>query len=57
MKKTIPPPSFMWDVTEYDHRKKEYTLKNKATGQVRTVPKELFQELAKGQRGKNNGNG
>jgi len=57
MKKANPPPSFMWDVTEYDHRKKEYTLKNKATGQIRTVSKELLRELAKGQRGKNDDNG
>jgi len=52
-----PQPFFMWDVIEHNHRKKEYTLKNKVTGQIRTVSKELFQELAKQQRGKNDGNG
>jgi len=52
-----PPPSFMWDVIEHDHVKKEYTLKNKATGQIRTVTKELFRELAKEQTGTADGYG
>jgi len=51
MKRAPPPPSFMWDVIGHDHVKKEYTLKNKATGQVRTVSKELFRELAREQAG------
>jgi len=51
------PPSFLWDVIGHNHRKKEYTLKNKATGQIRTVPKELFQDLSNEQKRKNDGNG
>jgi len=58
-----PPPGpgglSLWDVIEHNHKAQEYTLKNKATGQVRTVAKELFLEIAKEQksRGKNENSG
>jgi hypothetical protein len=44
--------SFTWEIVDYDFQAKEYTIKNKVTGEERKLPKERLLELLSKQ-GKN----
>lgn len=48
-----PNNSFMWDLKNYDMRKKEYTIKNRVTGEVRSITRDRYLELLKEQGVKN----
>jgi len=37
--------SFQWDVIDFNSRSKEYTIKNRATGEKRTLTKKQMLEL------------
>lgn len=37
--------SFEWEVVDYNHRTHEYTIKNKVTGEERTLTRERYLEL------------
>jgi hypothetical protein len=43
----------MWDLKNYDMRKKEYTIKNRVTGEVRSITRDRYLELLKEQGVKN----
>jgi len=41
--------SFEWSIIDFDFMGHEYTIKNRVTGEVRTIAKELYLELLKEQ--------
>jgi hypothetical protein len=45
--------SFSFQIIDYDHAKQAYILKNKITGETKTMPKDLVWELLTEQRQKN----
>jgi hypothetical protein len=48
-------PSFQWDIIDFNAKEKTYILRNKVTGEERTISKERYMELVKEQEGKKNG--
>jgi hypothetical protein len=44
--------SFQWGVIGHNHKNKVYTIKNKATGEERTITRERLLEIVKEQEGK-----
>jgi hypothetical protein len=38
-------PSFQWDVIDFNAKSKEYTIKNRVTGEKRTLTKKQMLEL------------
>jgi hypothetical protein len=49
-KREAPILSFQWDVLDYNAKTQEYTIKNRVTGETRTMPKELYLELREEQK-------
>jgi len=42
-------PSFQWNITDFNIIGQEYTIKNRVTGETRTISKEKYLELIKEQ--------
>jgi len=52
MKKLLKPhASFSFEIQSYDPYKKEYTLQNKLTGEIKTLSRKEFEILFKEQYG------
>jgi hypothetical protein len=43
--KQMQNPSFQWDVIDFNNRTKEYTIKNRVTGEKRTITKKQMLEI------------
>jgi hypothetical protein len=44
-KRSVTNPSFQWDVMDFNNRTKEYTIKNRVTGEKRTLTKKRMLEI------------